>query len=85
MLSAEKLNILNCSSSCSINPLLSWSSILKTFSISDGVFLDRPRVAKNVFGLKESLAENFELENLHKCTQKITAFAFLKCFSKSCD
>lgn len=57
MFSDENWNILNCNSSCSINPLWSWSSILKTFSISDGVFLDRPNVAKNVFGLKESFAE----------------------------
>lgn len=47
---------LNCNSSCSMKPLLSWSRILKTRSISDGVFLDKPTVLKKIFGLKESFA-----------------------------
>lgn len=49
---------LNCNSSCSMKPLLSWSRILKTFSISVGVFLDKPTALKNVLGLKESFAES---------------------------
>ena len=49
---------LNCSSSCSMKPLLSWSKILKTLSMSAGLFLDNPTVLKNIFGLNESFAES---------------------------
>lgn len=45
-----------------MNPLLSWSNILKTFSISGGDFFDKPTVAKNVFGLKESFAARVKLK-----------------------
>lgn len=50
-----------------MNPLLSWSNILKTFSISGGVFLDKPIVAKNVLGLKESFAviESNTVQKVH--------------------
>lgn len=49
---------LNCNSSCSMYPLLSWSRILKTASISAGVFFDKPIVLKKTLGLKESFAES---------------------------
>lgn len=39
---------LNCNSSCSMKPLLSWSKILKTLSISEGLFLDKPTALKNI-------------------------------------
>ena len=41
-----------------MKPLLSWSKILKTPSISVGVFFDRPTVLKNILGLKESFPES---------------------------
>lgn len=46
-----------------MKPLLSWSRILKTRSISDGVFLDKPTILKNIFGLKESFASNKREKN----------------------
>lgn len=41
-----------------MKPLLSWSKILKTPSISVGVFFDKPTVLKNILGLKESFPES---------------------------
>lgn len=55
-----------------MKPLLSWSRILKTRSISDGVFLDKPTILRNIFGLKESFANNKKEKNTWSVNLSIT-------------